>query len=157
MPTMTIKTILIGTDGSPNSAHALQWTAGLARVLDAEVVAVHAVDPRLFVPAIETLGPPPAAAVGEEWYDEIKGAFEKDWVQPLRDAGVRYQTKFVDGSPALVLCDLADELGADLIVVGSRGRGGFAGLVLGSVSNYVMHHSRRPVAVIPEPKEPKDS
>ena len=156
MPANAITTILVGVDGSPNAAHALRWTAGLARSLGAEVVAVHAVDPRLFVPAIETLGPPPATAVSEEWYAEIRAAFEKEWVAPLRDAAVRFQTRFVDGSPALVLCDLAEELDADLIVVGSRGRGGFAGLVLGSVSNYVMHHSHRPVVVIPAAREAGD-
>jgi nucleotide-binding universal stress UspA family protein len=150
---MSIRRIVVGVDGSPNAAHALSWTAELAHALDAEVVAVHAVDPRLFVPAMETLGPPPPTAVSEEWYEEIRTTFEKEWVGPLRAAGVRYRTNFVDGSPALVLCDVAKDEQADLVVVGSRGRGGFAGLVLGSVSNYVTHHAHRPVVVIPNGRD----
>jgi nucleotide-binding universal stress UspA family protein len=150
---MSIQRIVVGVDGSPNSTHAQAWTADLARALDAEVIAVHAVDPRLFVPVIDTLGPPPPAGVSQEWYDEIRAAFEHDWVAPLRDAGVRLRTRFADGSPALVLVDVAAEENADLVVVGTRGRGGFAGLVLGSVSNYVTHHAHRPVAVIPEAKD----
>jgi len=147
---MSIRRIVVGVDGSPNAAHALSWAAELALALGAEVVAVHAVDPRLFVPVVETLGPPPPPAVGREWYDEVRDAFERDWVSPLRAAGVRHRTVFLDGSPAPSVVDVAEEENADLVVVGSRGRGGFAGLVLGSVSTWVMHHARRPVVVVPE-------
>jgi len=150
---MSIRRIVAGVDGSPNAAHALAWTAQLALALDAEVIAVHAVDPRIFVPIIETLGPPAPPAVGREWYDEVRDAFEKDWVSPLRAGGVRYRTEMVDGSPALALVDIAENEKADLIVVGSRGRGGFTGLLLGSVSTYVMHHARRPVIVIPDGRD----
>ena len=147
---MSIGRIVVGVDGSPNAAHAVAWTAEVARALDAEVVAVHAVDPRLFVPVMETLGPPPPAVVGEEWYEETREAFEHTWVSPLRALGVRYRTVFVDGSPAPTLIEVAQEEKADLLVVGSRGRGGFAGLVLGSVSNFVAHHAKLPVVVVPD-------
>jgi nucleotide-binding universal stress UspA family protein len=150
---MSIRRIVVGVDGSPNSAHALTWAAELAKALGAEVTAVHAVDPRLFTPLIETIGPPPATAVSQEWYDDLRLAFEKDWVAPLRVAGVPYRTVFADGSPALTLCDVAKDEDADLIVVGSRGRGGFAGLVLGSVSTHVTHHAKRPVVVVPDGKD----
>lgn len=52
----------------------------------------------------------------------------------------------VEGHPAEALLDAAD--GADLLVVGSRGRGGFASALLGSVSQHVTHHARCPVVVI---------
>lgn len=150
---MSIRRIVVGVDGSPNAAHALAWTAQLALDLDAEVVAVHAVDPRLFVPVIETLGPPAPPAVGREWYDEVHDAFEKDWVAPLRVSGARFRTEMVDGSPALALVDVAANENADIIVVGSRGRGGFTGLLLGSVSTHVMHHAGRPVIVVPNGRD----
>ena len=150
---MSIRRIVVGVDGSPHAAHALSWAAQLALALDAEVVAVHAVDPRLFVPVIQALGPPAPPAVDREWYDEVRDAFEKDWVSPLRAAGVHYRTRMIDGTPALALVDAAVAEDADLLVVGSRGRGGFAGLVLGSVSTHVVHHAHRPVVVVPDARD----
>lgn len=63
------------------------------------------------------------------------------------EPGVAVQTVAVEGQPVAVLVEEAED--ADLLVVGSRGHGGFASLLLGSVSHQVAHHSRVPVAVVP--------
>ena len=59
---------------------------------------------------------------------------------------IEMHTKVVHNHPAQALLDEAD--GAELIVVGSRGRGGFTGMLLGSVSQAVLHHAPCPVAVV---------
>jgi nucleotide-binding universal stress UspA family protein len=60
--------------------------------------------------------------------------------------GIDVKTKLVHSHPVQALLDEAD--GAELIVVGSRGRGGFTGMLLGSVSQAVLHHAACPVAVV---------
>jgi nucleotide-binding universal stress UspA family protein len=79
-------------------------------------------------------------------------SFEQDWCAPLKDSGVRFKTRVVDGRPAPAISELAQRVHADLIVVGRRGRGSFAELLLGSVSQELTHHSKRPVLVVsPDP------
>ncbi len=65
-------------------------------------------------------------------------------VDPVSD--VRIRSRVVQGNPAQVLIDAAE--GADLLVVGSRGHGGFTGALLGSVGTHCVHHARCPVVVI---------
>ncbi len=64
--------------------------------------------------------------------------------------GVPMTWQTVEGHPAWVLVDTSES--ADLLVVGSRGHGGFVGMLLGSVSQHVLAHARCPVVVIPDPQ-----
>lgn len=54
----------------------------------------------------------------------------------------------IEGDPGAAICDVAEEIDADLVVVGNHGRNALARLVLGSTSTYVVHHCRRPVLVV---------
>ncbi len=65
------------------------------------------------------------------------------------DITVKITSRVVEGHPAAVLIEVAAE--ADLLVVGSRGLGGFRGMLLGSVSAQCVHHARCPVVVVPPP------
>jgi nucleotide-binding universal stress UspA family protein len=67
------------------------------------------------------------------------------------DDGPTIETEVVFGHPGPVLIEHSE--GADLLVVGSRGFGGFKGLLLGSVSTYIVHHAKCPVAIIPSPHD----
>jgi nucleotide-binding universal stress UspA family protein len=86
----------------------------------------------------------------ETHLDEIRDRFENRWCAPL--AGLRYRTELRYGSPVGAILDLADETDADMIVLGSRGLGGFPELLLGSTSSQVSQHSRRPVLIVPIPR-----
>jgi nucleotide-binding universal stress UspA family protein len=68
-----------------------------------------------------------------------------------RTAGVDVEPVVREGAPARVLLEEADD--ADLLVVGSRGLGGFRGLLLGSVSQQCSHHAPCPVVVVPHERE----
>ena len=70
-------------------------------------------------------------------------------VERVRDAGVDADGNVVEGQAADALIDAAAQ--ADLLVVGSRGHGGFVGLLLGSVSGQCAHHSRCPLVIVPSP------
>jgi nucleotide-binding universal stress UspA family protein len=85
--------------------------------------------------------------------DRVRAEIEKDlvtkWCRPLKTAGVRFRAVLQNGRPASVILDLADQEKAGLIVVGRRGRGEVAELLLGSVSHEISLHSKRPVLLVP--------
>lgn len=135
--------ILVGVDGSPHASRALDWAMLLARNSGAEVVAVHAVG--LLVHPTE--GGAPVA--GHAHLDELRQQLESDWCSALVESGLRHRVFMVEGPAAEVLLAAADREAADVIVVGSRGAGGFAELLLGSTSLRVVEQSQRPVLVVP--------
>ena len=138
------KRIVVGVDGSPQAAAALEWAIALARLLDAEVIAVHGVHVTVYsVTGYETV-----LQYDAQWHAELKQEFQDRWCLPLVASGLRHQMLFEDGRPAEVIADVADRLDADLIVVGRRGRGGIVEMVLGSVSHELSHRSKRPVLLI---------
>jgi nucleotide-binding universal stress UspA family protein len=139
---MRIERIVVAVDGSENSLVAVEWAAGLARLLDAEVVAVHALG------LLEPLGsedPVPTFPHREE----IRHAFETTWCAALDAAGVRTRRLLRDGPAVGVILSVAAEVDADLIVVGSRGLGGYPELLLGSTSTQIAQNADRPVIIVP--------
>ncbi|MFN8025561.1 MAG: universal stress protein [Acidimicrobiia bacterium] len=111
---MNVSRIVVGTDGSPNAQRALALAASLAFACGAEVVAVHCLG-LLFHPTASDVEP------SQPHRDEIRARLDGEWIAPLRDAGVAHRTELVDGSPVAVLLAVADDVDADLVVVGSRG------------------------------------
>ena len=137
---------MVGIDGSAGASNALRWAIEEAELRDAVVEAVSCWQ----VPGWFTL-----EGGGIDERKRLASAFAKDAASTLADAvgaelgarSVRVQQRTVEGSAAEALLDAA--LGADLLVVGSRGLGGFKGLLLGSVSSQCLHHAPCPVVVIP--------
>lgn len=119
----------------------------MAKGMGSEVIAVFAVSPPVY---FDTGYAQPVIPVeyDEGWRSAMKSELETLWCKPLKAAGVRYRTLMEDGRPATVITAVADRLGADVIVVGRRGRGGFRELLLGSVSHELVLHSKTPVLVV---------
>jgi nucleotide-binding universal stress UspA family protein len=144
-----MKSIVVGVDGSPGSIAALSWAVGIAAETGAEVDAVTAWE---FSYGWVEGGWAPNI---ERWADEARrdAAARLDNAIAALPGGtgedVDVTRTVVEGPSAQVLLDASKR--ADMLVVGSRGRGGFAGLLLGSVSQQCVHHARVPVVVVPQP------
>lgn len=130
--------IVVGVDGSPESAEALRWAARQARSTGRELRAVHA----WHVPVSY------GVTVGAEhdWAADSHQALATAVTRALggQDAAAVVR-EIVEDYPAPALLRAAEE--ADLLVVGCRGRGGFTGMLLGSVSRHVATHAPCPVLV----------
>lgn len=139
---MKIDRIVVAVDGSDGSARALTWAAMLAETVGAELIAVHALG---LLEADESGQPVPV----QGHRDEIRRRFESEWCAALDERDVRARRVLQDGPAVSVLLSVADREDADLIVLGSRGLGGFPEQLLGSTSTQVAQTSNRPVTIIP--------
>ncbi|MDX1657739.1 MAG: universal stress protein [Nitriliruptorales bacterium] len=140
--------IVVGVDGSETSRRALAWAIGEARTHGANVEAVTVLpDP---VPLWASM-PEVSYFPVEDHETRIKEArarLERAVDEIAADTtGVDIVALVEEGPPARALIGIAE--GADLLVVGSRGLGGFRGLLLGSVSHQCVSHADCPVVVIP--------
>jgi len=132
--------VVVGVDGSASSKAALAWAARQAHLTGAVVEAVTAWE----FPAAYGY-PVPVLDVN---FEELATKTVKDAIaEVMAGAGadsIRY--KVVEGNAARVLID--ESVGADLLVVGSRGHGGFIEALLGSTGQHAVHHAACPVVVI---------
>ncbi len=135
--------IVVGVDGSEQAHHALRWALAQAQAHGSELVVVHV-----------SLAGVPLSHVGElaRLQEVARQRGEQTVSDALDKAGAtRYDvpirpTILWDMQPASALIDEAQS--ADLLVVGSRGLGGFRGMLLGSVSQHCVHHAPCPVVVV---------
>jgi nucleotide-binding universal stress UspA family protein len=140
--------IVVGIDGSENSLTALRWAVEEARAHGAslEVLTTWEVTPATTIPAFGVNEP--ATEVLEELGRGLQQTLLDEGLGA--DSGLDVHASVHQGHAARVLLDAGEQ--ADLVVVGSRGRGGFTGLVLGSVSQHVVSHASCPVVVVPQPR-----
>ena len=139
--------ILVAVDGSESSRRAVEWCARIAPALGAEVIALHALeDPVYAVPRADALaiGPLP-----DEVRRGVRDLLEADWCAPFAAAGIAFRAELAEGPAAPAVIEAARRNDADLVVVGRRGRGGFAELELGSVGHQLAHHLGRPLTIVP--------
>jgi nucleotide-binding universal stress UspA family protein len=135
-----VERIVVGVDGSGSSQDALQWAVDEARRRHATLEVVHAWR---------------AVPIADYFFTEQVPGGSSRYAQKLLDEAVEavdtteitVEKKLKTGGAAAALIHEARD--ADLLVVGSRGHGGFGGLLLGSVSQQAAHHAPCPVVIVP--------
>lgn len=136
--------VVVGIDGSKSSHKALAWALDEARARQAPVTVVHAWLPAMFGAtefAAPVLGLQTFEATAKRIVDEALAASNVDGLAGQVDTSV------VEGGAPRAILHAADD--ASLIVVGTHGRGAVAGMLLGSVSQQVLHHAACPVVIVP--------
>lgn len=162
-----IKKILYATDLSKNSAYAFRYAVNSAQKHDAQIYILH---------VLETL---PSAAeglltqfIGEEKLKEKKEEMKKDMVRRIQERLRKFAERelkndpqtlkrvaaidVVSGNPAAEILRKAQEINADVVIMGSHGKGIIPHAFLGSVSEQVLHRIRKPVFIIPLPEGETD-
>jgi nucleotide-binding universal stress UspA family protein len=140
-----MKQIVIATDGSGSAVDAVAFGLELAREQNASVVFVHVVPLyEVFPGDVFAMAAPQPHELSEADREPLEKA-----TAAAESSGVRATTQLLAGDPANEIVAYADSVDADVIVVGSRGRGAIAGAFLGSVSRGVLREARRPVLVVP--------
>jgi nucleotide-binding universal stress UspA family protein len=140
----TWKTVVVGVDGSPSSRKALTWAAAEAAEHGAGLVVVNVWE--------HTLAPPAGSvSVSEKYVPDSSQRTTEELLTVIKevlgdDPPLVVQPTVKQGNPAKVLIEQSTD--ADLLVVGTRGHGGFRGLVLGSVSQHVAGYAKCSVAVV---------
>jgi len=138
--------IIVGIDGSVHSKNALEWAMKEAAIRHAPltVIIVHPVIAGFSGRAVAY---PTDDALANKASDTAQEEVDKTLAQLAGPGPETVTVQGVSGFPAEVLITAGRD--ADMIVVGSRGSGGFSRLLLGSVSSQVTHHAQCPVVVIP--------
>lgn len=141
---LPVRRIVVGVDGSPSAKGALTRAVEVAEAWDAELTAVTGMPIGI---GTGLLGWLPANVDSETLLADAKAGLDVAVDRALEGKGLRVRRHALDGSGAALLSEFSTAV--DLIVVGTRGRGGFTGLLLGSTSQAVLHHSACPVMVVP--------
>jgi nucleotide-binding universal stress UspA family protein len=137
------ETIVVGVDGSEHGERALEWAIHEASLRGASLRLVAA----WHLPPTVYSGPGYIPTAGtRESFEELASEAAEAAATRARDAGVDAVTVVREGQAAEVLVEEAAT--ADMLVVGSRGHGGFAGLLLGSVSAQCAHHAACPLVIV---------
>lgn len=137
---MTRQRVVVGIDGSENSKQALRWAVDHARRIDGTVDAVTVWEVPLSIIVVPT-------AEEQDYADHATAVLQAvldDVVGPESDVPISAHIE--EGRAARVLARVAED--ADLLVVGSHGRGELPGMHLGTVATYLVHHAPCPVVVL---------
>ena len=133
--------IVVGTDGSDTAKEAVRQATELAKGLGADVHVVSAYEP---VPdsrlRLERKEMPDDLQWSVNPREDVEATLS-DAAEAFREAGLKVETFAREGDPADAILDVAEETGADLVVVGNKGMTGAKRFLLGSVPNKVSHHA----------------
>ncbi len=147
---ITIKTIVLPTDGSECSAKAMTYALSFAKQYGARVVALHVIDRRW-----EDQTRVAFAEVGQDLTQKIRKGYEEEARRILQEvvaaadkAGVSVETRVLAGIPFEEIVRVGKDVSADLIIMGTHGRAGMSHLLLGSVAEKVVRRSPCPVLTV---------
>jgi nucleotide-binding universal stress UspA family protein len=138
-------TIVVGVDGSAGSRRALAWALDEARLRKATLRVVHAWG-MPYGPAAVGHAPLPEPTLYEAAHRGAEHALGEA-LAGIDARGVTVESVLVEAVPAAGLLHASAD--ADLLVVGTRGHGGFVGMLLGSVGHHVSQHAHWPVVIVP--------
>jgi nucleotide-binding universal stress UspA family protein len=139
--------IVVGIDGSEAARHALAWAVEEARLRKASLAVVHA----WHMPWVGGYPYTTATFDPTELENWARRTVEAA-IDSVDTSGLAHPIERVLSTSGAASAVLEAAKGADLLVVGSRGLGGFSGLLLGSVSHHVAHHASCPVVIVPPPR-----
>ncbi len=139
---MSIKTILLAVDGSEQSTAAARHAVNAARAYGARILLLHCHKP---VPNV--LGEPNFSQAAE-WLARDAEAILGPYIELLEEAGVPFEHRAIAGDTVRCIVDVAEAEPCELIIMGSRGLGDFAGLLLGSTAHRVLQTAPCPVTVV---------
>ena len=140
--------IVVGTDGSDTAKKAVAAAVDLAKQIGASLDIVSAYEP---VPQSRLREEARQAPEDMQWMINPREDVEatlRDAAEELEEAGIEVEIFAREGDPADAILDVAEERGADLIVVGNKGMTGAKRFLLGSVPNKVSHHAPCSVLII---------
>jgi nucleotide-binding universal stress UspA family protein len=162
-----IQTVLYATDLSKNSAYAFRYAVNTAKQHDAKIHLLHAIEP--LSPQEEALA---LVYVEKEEIDRRRRDATENLRERIEERLKQFAEKelqddpetlkrvvgihVVQGNPATEILNMSDKLGCDIIIMGTHGKGVISHAFLGSVSEKVLHRIRKPVYIIPLPKEDTD-
>jgi len=148
---MNINHILLTTDLSPESLHPCMPVGELARVVGARITLLHVLEAVRVAPHGASLAPPISPLFSEEDEKQAKLALEKQCA--ALGEGVEVKAHVMHANDiAVAVADYAHENDVDLICLSTHGRTGFRHLVLGSVAESIIRHSKIPTLSFPQPK-----
>ena len=141
------KKILIATDGSETANEAADFGIEMVGCSGAKIFALYVID----------VTPYRSVSLDKIWSKETLDEFEKAgyeataYIEKIgKAAGVEVETRVLKGHPAEKIISFAEDNNIDMIIVGSLGKGGYERVVLGSVSEKIVRHSKVPVLVVRE-------
>ncbi len=145
-PAVDIRQILCPTDGSDVSQRARDYAIALARWYHGEITAltVHSG----VMPSFPDVAPAILTSLWDEQTEHTRELL-RTFREPLDAAGVPYRARIEEGNPADQILAVAEEIAADLIVLGTHGTRGFERWLLGSVTERVLHRTTCPVLTVP--------
>jgi nucleotide-binding universal stress UspA family protein len=156
---MSFRQILVALDNSQSSKYAFEQALDLAEVQGSKLMLFHCFSTTFgeaILPVQTQLGISPnqmndafqAQRLGQEQERERVLAFLNECCDTATSQGLTAECDHQTGAPGPSICQAAQKWGADLIIIGRRGRSGITEALLGSVSNHVMHHAPCSVLVI---------
>lgn len=166
MPLVPFETIMVAIDSTEMSRKAFEKAVAMAEALDAKLLITHVLSVRDtdYPRPIHSYSTPETIVIDEaiyqqyqrEWnaYVEHYEALLEQKTEEAQSRGVEAESIQPHGQTGRVLCETARTFGVDLLVVGSHQRRGISELVMGSTSNYIMHHAPCSVLVVHPHVEP---